>query len=151
MRILIDPGNNNHFFISTWGSGLLEYENNLLINNYNDANSPLQTIIPGKPFVRICGMAMDKDRNLWITQTEVPGSIKILKPDGSWIVNPVTIGALIIGDIIITQNGHKWIVLPRGEGLFILDDNGTPDYFSDDVSKKMLVTDSENKVFSSVF
>lgn len=151
MRILIDPGNNNHFFISTWGSGLLEYENNLLINNYNDSNSPLQTIIPGKPFVRICGMAMDKDRNLWITQTEVPGSIKILKPDGSWIVNPITIGALTIGDIIVTQNGHKWIVLPRGEGLFILDDNDTPDYFGDDVSKKMLVTDSENKVFSSVF
>ncbi len=35
MRALIDPANNNHFFISTWGSGLLEYENNLLINNYN--------------------------------------------------------------------------------------------------------------------
>ncbi len=106
---------------------------------------------PGKPYVRICGMAMDKDRNLWITQTEVPGSIKILKPDGSWIVNPVTIEAPTIGDIIITQTGHKWIILPRGDGLFILDDNNTPDYFGDDVSKKMLVTDSENKVFSSVY
>jgi hypothetical protein len=151
MRALIDPANSDHFFVSTWGTGLLEYDNNQLINNYTDANSPLQTIIPGKPYVRICGMAMDKNRYLWITQTEVPGSIKILKPDGTWIVNPLTIGAPTIGDIIITKSGHKWIVLPRGNGLFILDDNGTPDNFVDDVYKKMLVTDSEDKVISSVF
>jgi len=150
MRAVIDPLNTNHFFVSTWGSGLLEYDNNQLINHYNDANSPLQTIIPGKPYVRICGMAIDKDRNLWITQTEVPGSIKILKPDGSWIVNPVTIDIPSVGDLIITQTGHKWIVIPRGNGLFILDDNDTPDYFGDDVSGRMAVTDSENKVFSFV-
>ena len=94
---------------------------------------------------------MDKEKNLWITQTEVPGSIKVLKPDGSWIVNPVTIDAPTIGDIIITKTGHKWIVLPRGYGLFILDDNNTPDVFSDDRYKKMLVKDTENKVISSVY
>jgi len=88
LRSAIDPMDNSHFFISTWGGGLLEYENNVLKNQFNDANSPLQTIIPGKPYVRICGLAMDKERNLWITQTEVPGSIKVLKPDGNWIVYP---------------------------------------------------------------
>ena len=86
-------------------------------------------MIPGKPYVRICGLAMDKDKNLWITQSGVPGSIKVLKADGSWIVNPVTIDAPIIGDIIITDDGHKWIVLPGGHGLFVLDDNNTPASF----------------------
>jgi hypothetical protein len=94
---------------------------------------------------------MDKSRNLWITQTEVPGSIKVLTPDGKWIVNPVTIEAPTIGDIIITRNGNKWIVLPRGFGLFILDDNNTPDNFTDDRSKKMLVKDGDNNVFSMVY
>ena len=91
MRALIDPDNSNHIFVSTWGGGLLEYENNNLIKQYNESNSPLQTIIPGQPYVRICGLAMDKSKNLWMTQTEVQGSIKVLKPDGTWIVNPVTI------------------------------------------------------------
>jgi len=150
MRAVIDPANSNHFFVSTWGSGLLEYENNQLINHYNDANSPLQTIIPGEPYVRICGMAMDKDRNLWLAQSEVPGSIKVLKPDGNWIVTPVTIDVPSIGDLIITQSGHKWIVLPRGNGLFVLDDNDTPDNFVDDVSGRVIVTDSENRVFSFI-
>jgi Tfp pilus assembly protein FimT len=151
MRTLTDPGNMNHMFVSTWGGGLLEYENNNLVKQYTESNSPLQTIIPGRPYVRICGLAMDKSKNLWLTQTEVPGSIKVLKPDGSWIVNPITIDAPTIGDIIITSTGQKWIVLPRGYGLFILDDNNTPDVFSDDKYKKMLVQDTENQVIAFVY
>jgi hypothetical protein len=151
MRAIADPDNSNHIFVSSWGGGLLEYQNDNLVKQYTEANSPLQTIIPGKPYVRICGLAFDKDKNLWLTQTEVPGSIKVLKPDGSWIVNPVTIDAPTIGDIIITRSGHKWIILPRGYGLFILDDNNTPDIFSDDRYKKMLVKDAENNVISFVY
>lgn len=151
MRALIDPGNSNHIFVSTWGGGLLEYNNNNLINQYSASNSPLQTIIAGQPYVRTCGLAMDKEKNLWITQTEVPGSIKVLKPDGKWIVNPLTIEAPTIGDIIITKTGHKWIVLPRGYGLYILDDKNTPGDFKDDRYKKMLVKDTENKPISFVY
>jgi hypothetical protein len=151
IRALVDPSDNKHFFIATWGGGLLEYENNVLKKQFTDANSPLQTIIPGQPYVRICGMAMDNDRNLWITQTEVPGSIKVLKPDGNWIVNPVTLDVPAIGDIIITKVGHKWVLLPRGDGLFVLDDNETPDYFGDDVSKEMVIKDSENNMIPNVF
>ncbi|HBE43131.1 MAG TPA: hypothetical protein DDW27_18385 [Bacteroidales bacterium] len=151
MRAVFDPADKNHFFISTWGTGLLEFQNNKLIRNYTDANSQLQNIIPGRPYVRICGMAFDKKGYLWLTQPEVPGNIKILKPDGTWIVNPVTISAPTVGDLIITKAGHKWILLPRGYGLFVLNDNNTPELFGDDVHKKMLITDSENKVFTSVF
>ncbi|HEY5470226.1 MAG TPA: T9SS type A sorting domain-containing protein [Bacteroidales bacterium] len=140
MRGLIDPYNNNHYFVSTWGGGLLEYE-----------NTNLKTHFVGQTNVRICGLAMDKSKNLWITQTGVAQPIKVLKPDGNWIVNPVTIDAPTIGDIIIAKNGYKWIVLPRGYGLFILDDNNTPDDFTDDRNKKMLVKDSDNKIFSSVY
>ena len=60
MRALIDPDDINHFFVSTWGGGLLEYKDNVLVNQFNEKNSPLQTIIPGVPYVRICGLAMDK-------------------------------------------------------------------------------------------
>ena len=151
MRTLVDPDNINHFFVSTWGRGLLEYENNSLVKQFTDSNSPLQTIIAGQPYVRICGLALDKSKNLWITQTEVPGSIKVLKSDGSWIINPITIDAPTIGDIIITGRGQKWIILPRGYGLFVLDDNKTPEIFSDDRYKKILVQDQENQTISFVY
>jgi ligand-binding sensor domain-containing protein len=41
--------------------------------------------------------------------------------------------------------------LPRGYGLFIYDDNKTPENFDDDRSRKMLVQDSENQVISFVY
>jgi hypothetical protein len=96
-------------------------------------------------------MAMDKNKNLWITQSEVIGNIKVLKPDGSWIVNPITLDVPRIGDIIIARNGYKWVILPTGYGLFILDDNNTPDIFTDDRYKKMLVRDTENKIVPNVY
>jgi len=96
-------------------------------------------------------MAFDKSGNLWMTQTQVPGSIKVLKSDGSWIVNPITIDAPTIGDIIITRAGHKWIILPRGYGLFILDDNKTHELFSDDRYKYLIVEDTENQIISNVY
>ena len=156
MRVVVDPADGNHYFVSTWGSGLLEYENNILKNKYDDSNSPLKTIIPGAPYSRICGLAMDKSGNIWITQTGVIGNIKILNPRESdpvkkWTTNTVPIDAPTIGDILISKSGYKWIVLPRGFGLFILDDNGTPERSDDDRSKTMLIKDNEGNVISTVY
>ena len=151
IRTLIDPDDPDHIFVASWGGGLLEYRNNELVKQYSYTNSPLQTIIPGRPYVRICGLAMDKDKNLWITQSEVQGSIKILKPDGTWTVNPLTINAQMIGDIIITRAGHKWIILPRGNGLFVFDDNHTPENYNDDRFKKILIEESDGDIIAYVY
>lgn len=154
MRILPDPNNNDHFWVTAWGAGLLEYENNSLVRTWDYTNSPLQTIIPGMPYVRVCGMALDADRNIWITQTGVEGSIKVLKTykePPEWITFPFRIEAPTIADIIITRSGDKWVLLPRGSGLFVLDDNHSPDDFSDDRSKQFLIRDIDNKIISNVF
>jgi TSS9, PorZ, N-terminal beta-propeller domain/Two component regulator propeller len=151
VRSLIDPGDESHLFISSWGGGLLEYKDKNLVHHYTDANSPLLSIVPGKAYIRIMGLAMDRNKNLWITQSGVPGSIKVLKPDGGWIINPVTIDAPVIGDMIITRAGYKWIVLPGGHGLFILDDNNTPGNFPDDRYKQIVVRDADNQIISNVY
>jgi len=151
MRSFIDPWNSSRFFISSWGGGLFEYENNTLVKHYDSSNSPLQIAGTTGSGIKVCGLAMDKSKNLWITQTDVPGSVKILKPGGSWIVYPLTINAPVIGDIILTENGQKWIILPGGNGIYIIDDNNTPELFSDDRTRMLTITDSDDKVINSVF
>jgi hypothetical protein len=151
MRSITDPWNISRFFISSWGDGLFEYENNKLVKHYDSSNSPLQNSGPAGSGVKLCGLAMDKLKNLWITQTNVTGSVKILKPGGSWIVYPLTIDAPVIGDIISTGRGQKWIILPGGNGLFIIDDNNTPEVFSDDRTRKLTITDSDGNIINSVF
>jgi hypothetical protein len=152
LRVLPDPDDNNHYFVSTWGMGLLEYENNVLKKKYDDSNSPLKTIIAGGPYSRICGMAMDKSKNLWITQTGVPGTIKALKPDGTWIVNEaINLTVPTVGDILISKAGYKWVILPRGYGLFVLDDNNTPENFTDDRYKSFYIKDNDGNIISTVY
>jgi hypothetical protein len=151
MRSAIDPGNSSHFYVSSWGDGLLEYINNSLIKQYDASNSPLQTGTTPDSGVKICGLVMDKFRNLWITGSDAAGSIRILKADGTWISYPLTIDAPIIGDVISTENGQKWIILPGGNGLFIIDDNNTPETFTDDKTKRLTVTDSDDKVLNTVY
>lgn len=151
MRSLIDPVNTSRIFVSSWGSGLFEFENNTLLKHYDSSNSPLQTSGLTGSGIMICGLAMDRFKNLWITQTGVPGSIKILKPGGGWIVYPLTIESPVIGDIISAENGQKWIILPGGNGMYIIDDNETPEVFSDDRIKKLTITDSDDRIINTIF
>jgi hypothetical protein len=151
MRVCFEPDNNSHFFVSSWGYGLFEYNNNTLIKNYNALNSPLGNGTVPVTAIKIWGLAMDQSKNLWITQSDTPENIKILKPDGNWIIYPININTQVIGDIIATSSGQKWIILPGGNGLFIIDDNNTPEIFSDDNSRKLKITDSDNNEINSVF
>jgi len=151
MRSFIDPVNSSRFFISSWGSGLYEYENNILVKHYDSSNSPLQNSGTTVPETKVCGLAMDKSKNLWITQPDGIGNIKILKPDGSWILFPVIINAPVAGDILSTGTGQMWIIMPGGHELFIIDDNNTTDFFTDDRTRKLTVKDSDGKIINNVF
>ncbi len=149
MRIAQVPGEPGHIYASTWGSGVYEYNNMQLVNHWEE--NSLESIIPGRPYVRVCGLAVDREKNLWITQSGIQNNIKVLTEDRSWISLPYYIDAPTIGDIIITESNLKWIVLPRGHGLFVLDDNNTPSYFDDDRYKKLAVKDQDGKLLSNIY
>ncbi len=150
ITLAIDPGDPSHVYAGSWGSGLLEYKGKE-ISTYNETNSSLQTIIPG-PFVRIGGVALDPQGNLWMTNSNVPEPISVLKSDGTWksfrVDNLISsYGAL--GDILVTSAGNKWVIVPRGNGLFAMDDNMTIDDTSDDIYEKVSVVDKYGKVITN--
>ncbi|MEE4117107.1 MAG: T9SS type A sorting domain-containing protein [Marinilabiliaceae bacterium] len=151
MRIRPFPNMPGKIAVSTWGTGLVIIEDQQVTEHFSYSNSPLETIIPGENYSRICGLAFDINNRLWITQTGVQNSIKVLKPDYSWLVLPYTINAPTIGDIIITGSNKKWIVLPRGHGLFVLDDNNTPENFGDDITRKITVKDQDGKLLNNIY
>jgi hypothetical protein len=66
-------------------------------------------------------------------------------------VNPFTIDVPVAGDLIIARSGYKWIILPGGHGLFILDDNKTPSDFTDDRYKQVTVKDADNQIITNVY
>ncbi|MGB8490706.1 MAG: T9SS type A sorting domain-containing protein, partial [Bacteroidales bacterium] len=150
MRACPDPGN-DHLFVSSWGDGLFEFSGNKLISHYNNTNSPLNGSGPGGVEIRTCGLTFDRAGNLWVTNTGGTLNILILKPDGSWVTYPATVEAPVMGDITTTSSGQKWILLPGGNGLFIIDDNNTPYIFSDDRTRRLTIRDTEGNIISNSF
>ena len=139
MGVAVDPDNANHYFIATYGEGIIELKDNEFKNLYNFNNSPLKwaTGADNSPnYVRVGSVCFDKDKNLWSTNCLTTNAINVLKPNGSWVslyyreLN----NADKLDKILITSKGHKWVNVPfDNAGIAVIDDNGTLDDQSDDV------------------
>jgi hypothetical protein len=150
ITLALDPADPTHVYAGSWGWGLVEFTQQG-IQRYNETNSSLQTIIPGK-YVRIGGVAFDQDGNLWMTNSNVPEPISVLKPDGNWKsfrVNNLLSDYNTLGKILVSQAGHIWAIVPRGNGLFAMDNNYTVDDTSDDLYRKVSVEDRFGKVITN--
>mgnify|MGYP002399053392 CR=1 FL=1 len=151
MRVVADPADPDHYFVSSWGNGLYEFRNNTLINNFNQYNSPLSSIIPGDNYTRICGLAFDKTGNLWMTQSGVSGNLKVLKKDGTWLSPAVNLNVPVTGDLVFDENNFIWTILPRGHGILVYDPGKNPADISDDRYIRLQVEDIEGHVMNSLF
>ena len=152
ITLSVHPSDPTHAFAGSWGYGLLEYKEGEDLIRYDESNSTLQSIFPGGDFIRIGGITHDAMGNLWMTNSGVSEPVSVLKADGSWKsfrVDNLLSDYAALGEILITQSGHKWIIVPRGKGLFAMDDNGTIDNTSDDVYKKISVVDEFGKVITN--
>jgi hypothetical protein len=151
MRVVADPLDHKHYFVSSWGNGIYEFSDGTVIKNYNQYNSPLASIIPGENYTRICGMAFDMYENLWMTQSGVPGNLKVLLKDGNWVSTSLSLNVPVVGDMIIDESGYLWILLPRGHGLLVYDPAGTPESIADDRYLRIQVEDTEGHVMNNLF
>lgn len=151
MRVAADPDDESHFFVSSWGNGLYEFVDGEVVNNYNQYNSPLSSIRPGENYTRICGLGWDREGNLWMTHSGVPGTLKALTPDGNWIITGVNLPVQAAGDLVIDRNQYIWVVLPRGNGLLVYDPAGTPENTTDDRYIMQQVQDTEGHTMNNLF
>lgn len=141
MNVAVDPSDNGHFFVTSYGTGLYEFRNNEFHKWYNHLNSTIETVVDGDPFnyIRLDGAVFDKNGNLFFVNSGAGNAIKILDATGSWhqlrftgATNP-TMGDFLISNL--NQN-QKWIASVRYKpGIFVYDDNGTITDNSDDKSK----------------
>lgn len=116
--VTVNPTNENQIFISSYNSGLLEFENDQLIKSYNQSNSGLETLVvsnaPNYVSIRIGQSAFDKDGNLWLTNGSVKNGLKVLRKNEQWqsfnmenILNNPLNGRFT--KLTIDKNSTKWI------------------------------------------
>lgn len=124
---------NQIIYAASFHDGLWEYQEktNTAINY---KNTPYIQSYSG---YRVAGLAMDEQQNLWMTNYGAPEQVVVKKADGSWqkFSLPFTASEKAASQIIIDDIGQKWIMAPRGIGVFVLNDNNTIDNKNDDQIK----------------
>ncbi len=146
--IAINPKDPSHYYVSTYGEGIIEFKDNQFIQIFNHKNSLLSTINPDGDdraqytYIRIGSVTFDKNGNLWATNCGVQDVLKVLKADGTWVSlnlsNADNFATVPLADkITITSDNRKWINVPYGykSGILIFDDGGTIDDTGDDQAR----------------
>ena len=152
VALAVHPDKPGQVFAGSWGYGLHEYVDGKETAWYGEDNSSLQSINPGDYFIRIGGLAFDPMGNLWMTNSNVAEPISVRKADGTW--QSFAAGNKLseftaLGDIIVTRSGHKWGIVPKVNGLFAMDDNGTLDDTSDDIYEHVNIVDRYGKIITN--
>ena len=151
LQITIDPLDPDHFFASTWGNGLLEYQDGELLAVYDENSSNLQSIYPGSNFVRVSATTMDEQGNLWIGNSQVTDPLAMLAGDGNmetYYMDGIA-SNFITGEVLVTEADHKWLLLREGGGLLVFDDNGTPFDKNDDDFRRIALIDEGGTLISN--
>ena len=139
MALTVDPSNKEHLFVSSGGRGLLEFQDGNAVNHYDDTNSTLKQQFGNPGQVKVHGIRMDDEGNIWATNAGVNTVLNARLPSGQWIAYSFAgISNSKAGDLVIDQNGGKWLTLFENsggsDGLLYFNDNGTPSDLSDDES-----------------
>lgn len=146
MNTAVDPQDKNHYFVTSYGTGLYEFQDDVLVHYYTaDGTNALQA--PSSDYTyytRLDGATFDAQGNLWILNAgEVNNQLACLDKDGEWhAVRIILNGELTpfhtpAGMVMDHQNPHyKWIANARaGTLLCLIDDKGEP--FNDAVHQTM--------------
>ena len=129
---VIDPRDQT-IWAGSYGGGLFHLKANNQIEIFKQ-NSPIASAIGDPASYRISGLAFDNENNLWVSNYGANRPLHVLKNNGSWqsFVTPFQLAENAVADIVIDDAGQKWIVAPKGNGLIVLDHNGTIDNANDD-------------------
>lgn len=153
--IVQDPSDPEHHFASAACSGLYEFRDYKLERHYTYNNSPLTSILPNSSapgfYTRITSLNFDKNKNLWMCNTECDTIIRVKKNDGTWkaFYFEEIAGYPTFDHTVFDSRGWVWVNSRRSTpfghkaGVFVFDHNGTLDDTSDDRHK--LVSNFNNQ------
>lgn len=134
--IVQDPTDRNHHFASSFGQGIYEFRDMKFVRHITDANSELESAVPGSNrYTRIGRMKYDGQNNLWITNGHAKAPIKVMKPDGNMVslYYEAMEGLPTMTEILFDTNGWIWVISMRYDPyLFCIDTNGTLENTADD-------------------
>ena len=132
IALAIDPSTES-LYAGSFGGGLVELNKEGEISVYKQLSSISPSMLDAETY-RVSGLAIDQQMALWISNYGAKKNLLVKTREGNWVkfVIPFVHQDNAISSIVIDDLNRKWIIAPRGGGLFCLDDNRTIDQINDD-------------------
>ena len=123
---------NNKLYAASFGGGLIELDKGKI--KIFKQGSPISSSLNTPGNYLVSGLAIDQKQNVWVSNFGSAPSLLVKKSDDSWTSFniPFSFTENAVGKIMIDASNRKWIISPRGNGLFCFDDKGTIDQKNDD-------------------
>ncbi|MBX9784083.1 MAG: T9SS type A sorting domain-containing protein [Chitinophagaceae bacterium] len=132
ITIAVDP-RDKKIYAGSFGGGLIEFETPAKYKIYKKGSAIGEAV--GDPNnYRVGGLAFDAENNLWISNFGALNNFVVKKADGTWkqMRVPFVINDNMTGGIVIDDFNQKWIQVPQGNGIFVLNHGASIDNTADD-------------------
>ena len=146
-----NPNDPSVTYVGTWGSGILKFKDNELVEVYNADNSTLDYWVSDPSLINISGLAFDSKGNLWVANTGAPNLLSAMEPNGTWHSYNLdgSLSGIDISTLLIDHNDYKWIIRRNGE-VIVFNDNGTLNNPTDDQAINLNSATGSGKLLGSV-
>lgn len=113
VAFISDPDAPGHFYASSYGNGILEFENNQFkrIINSTSTQGAFPSIQGGAEH-RVGGFSRDEEGNIWFTNSLTDKPLGVIRADGTiecYSLGSVATSSVEIKDIMYTSNDQVWI------------------------------------------
>jgi ligand-binding sensor domain-containing protein len=143
--IVVDPADADHVYAGSYDRGVMEFNDGNLVYLYNKTttNGVLQ-YIPTTDYIRVGGLVLDQQNNLWVSTAQVANMLNVKKPDGSW--QGFTFPGVLkttdyLGHMVVDDYNQVWCINVNVNdlgGIFIFNNNNTLEDLSDDHYRLLL-------------
>lgn len=138
--------NKNHYIAATWSYGLIEVENDKIINVFTNENT--DSIF--ERYSRIGGITYDANGNLYMISTLSEKAFIVKTPNNKWYSYAYdNTWPNSTKKLINTSNNDKWAISNRGNGIFVYNDNATPEFEGDDLYTRFNLSNELNVTIST--
>jgi streptogramin lyase len=125
--ITTDRNQENQVYIGSYDAGLLKIEDDVPTTLFSSSNSPLQSLTSDQNNIRVNASALDRQGNLWVTNSRVNNALKVLRTNGQWQTYNMSsissnVGDLDFDQILVDNSGTKWMATYR-DGVVAFNEN----------------------------
>lgn len=120
----------NWYMAATHSNGILVIKDGVIINRYDENNSPLKRQPPIN-LIKVSGIAEDSKGNIWIASFGADAPLFCLTKSGQWKTPQVPSACREVKELSIDYLDRKWMILQTG-GIQVFDEGKSIDIASDD-------------------